>query len=251
MSPEVIISKDEAEVAQRAARALVERAQAAIETRGRFVLGLAGGSTPKRTYEVLASEHKDSAIWPKVVFTLGDERCVHTGHQHSNQKMCWDSLLTKIGATKAQFLEPIGPEIKEEVRDEATHRRLAEEYDRRLTSTLGFGSAHDVLLLGMGPDGHTLSLFPPAQEASVIEPLYIPVLAPPTSPIERRVTLSYGAARAAREVWLLTTGESKAEVLFRVLAGDDQLPTSKVIRDRGGRVRLWIDQAAAARLSRR
>lgn len=249
MKPELIIGSDRADVADRAARALVEYGKAAVAARGRFVLALAGGRTPEMTYEALATHHRRSDLWLDTHFTVGDERCVPRTHEQSNQRMLWSSLLGPIGAPRERVLEPIGQEIAAEVADEAIHRRIASAYDRALLQLLGFGCAHDLVLLGMGPDGHTCSLFPPAQESSTVEPLYLPTLAPPTSPIHRRVTLSYGAIRAAREVWLLVSGGKKGEILARALRHDPELPMGKVFRDRAGAVRIFMDQEISQCLS--
>lgn len=249
MKPEVIVCRDDAELSRKAARELIDAGERAIAERGRFVVSLAGGKSPRRTYELLAAEYSASPIWKNTLFTVGDERCVPRDHEHSNQKMFWESFFSKIGATRERVLEPVGPEITAEVSDEAIHRRIAATYDRALNQALGFGSAHDVVFLGMGPDGHTASLFPPAAEGPNVEPLYIATHAPPTSPIHRRVTLTYGAIRAAREVWLLVTGKDKGEVLSRALKGDQRLPISKVLRDRTAR--LFIDEEISQWINKR
>jgi 6-phosphogluconolactonase len=250
MKPEIITLPTEEEVARRAARDFVELAKRVSQERGRITCALAGGTTPRRMYELLAGDLGASAPWSEVVVTFGDERCVPREHQHSNQRVAREVLLDHVPIPEGNVMEPIGPEVTSEVTSSEEHQRLAAAYNEMLEDVVGTSRGLDWVLLGLGADGHTASLFPPAYEPPSVEPLVVPVVAPKSSPIPRRLSLSYGALRGATEVWVLVTGAAKAEVLARVAAGDGELPMSKVIRDRQFKVRLLVDQAAASRLPR-
>ncbi|MCC7380962.1 MAG: 6-phosphogluconolactonase [Deltaproteobacteria bacterium] len=245
MIPSILPTPTETDVARRVAAELLDFAKETIATRGRVVIGLPGGQTPLKLYEVLASEFASAAPWSEVVITFGDERCVPRDHPESNQKRLHDVLLDRVDIPEVNVMEPIGPEVTAEVRDAAIHKKIAADYSAALEQVVGEFGSLDLVLLGLGTDGHTASLFPPALESPSPEPLVVPTLAPKTSPVRARISLSYGALRAAREVWVLVTGGGKAEILSRVLAGEESLPLSKVIRDRVGNVRFFVDAAAA------
>ena len=195
--------------AARVALALVqERAAAAIAARGRFVLGLCGGRTPERLYQLLAATGGDWQHWHLV---YGDERCLPEGHAERNLtlvKRCW--------------LEPAGfPAANHHVPDmSAGADRAAEAYGAAIEPLLPL----DLALLGVGEDGHTASLFPghshPAQSV-------VPVHDAPKPPPDR-ISLSYATLCAADTVCFLATGDSKQEALRRWLRSDD-LPVVNIL----------------------
>lgn len=201
---------------------------------GRFTFALSGGSTPRMLYETLA---KAPAIdWSRIQVILGDERCVPADHEHSNFGMAWRSLLDRV---------PIPPANVHRVPcDHGDAKKAAKAYDAVVREL----APVDLVLLGMGGDGHTASLFPPAPAGGGEDALVIATVAPPKSPIPARVTLGYRAIREARRVLLLVTGKDKAARLAEVVRGAAELPMSKVLRDRSSDVDLYLDAAAASDL---
>lgn len=210
------------EVAERAVEAILELADSAIAARGRFRLVLAGGSTPERAYRRLAERRTDYTGWQ---FYLGDERCLPADHPERNSTMIQRSWLDRV-AVAGQAVHWIPAELGPE--------RAASVYEETVRDALPF----DVVLLGMGEDGHTASLFPGQSH----DPgrLVVPVTAAPKPPPER-VSLNYGALCAARAVLVLVTGEGKQEAVRRWRAGE-ALPVAQ-LRCRSG-LRVLLDEAA-------
>lgn len=244
MGHELHIEGDAGQVARRAARMVGDAARTAIAARGRFVLVLAGGSTPKALYQQLAlpaGESPAGAVdWSRVHVLFGDERCTMPDHPDSNYKMAHDALLVHVG---------IVPSSVHRIRGELGPVRAAEEYDdtiRRIFAEDPEGDI-DLTLLGMGGDGHTASLFPGRDFARDQGVFAAEAVAPPASPVKERVTMTLSAIRASREVLFLTTGAEKRAMLARVLGaaekgGDPALPASMVTCQ--GPVRWVVDRAA-------
>jgi 6-phosphogluconolactonase len=244
MRHELVIEADPAAVASRAAKVVGECARASIAARGRFVLVLAGGSTPKALYRKLAEKGGENAAgeidWSRVQILFGDERCTMPDHPDSNFKMASEALLEHVAIPAASV---------HRIRGELGAARAAEDYDgvvRRIFSEDPEGDI-DLILLGMGGDGHTASLFPGRDFERDRGLLAAEAEAPPASPVKERVTLTLEAIRASRDVLFLTTGAEKREMLGRVLAaaekgGDVALPASMI--SCSGRVQWLVDQAA-------
>jgi 6-phosphogluconolactonase len=190
-----------------------------------FSLALSGGETARRCYERLADDAGSQIDWWKVDVYWGDERCVTLDHSDSNYHLVREALLERVGAVNANY-----PMRCEEGPD---------PYQLRL----GELGRVDVVHLGLGPDGHTASLFPgsPALEA---DPGRLVVMNEDPSGRNpyRRMTLTYAGIERARLVLVTVSGEGKREALAKVAAGDPSVPASHV---RGDRV-LWIVDPAAA-----
>src|SRR5918912_4236836 len=142
------------EVARAAADRFVEIARAAIRERGRFSVALSGGSTPKRAYELLASEdYRDKLDWSKVHIFFGDERCVPPNDAESNYRMANEAMLSRVAlpARNVHRIQGVG--------DAAANARLYEDELRTFFNDASW-PRFDLVLLGMGDDGHTASLFP-------------------------------------------------------------------------------------------
>jgi 6-phosphogluconolactonase len=242
------IFADAESVAKAACDEVIARAQAAIAARGFFAVSLSGGSTPKRLYELLAersiaSGHK-AIDWRSVQLFFGDERCVPPDHPDSNYRMVREALIGRV---------PIAAENVHRIKGETADPHLAaSEYQQQLVDffslrkrTLSGLPRFDVVLLGMGPDGHTASLFPgtPAvreQTKWVCAPL-VPKLS------AHRITLSAPVLSNGERITFLVAGADKAETLKRVIQGPfqpDVLP-SQLIRPTDGQLTWLIDEAAA------
>jgi len=228
---------DAASLARAAAEHFVTLATAAIAARGQFVVALSGGSTPRATYTLLASDEFTARVdWPRVYVLWGDERCVPPDHPESNYRMAREVLLDKI---------PIPAENVHRIRGELPPDQAAMAYQAELEAVLGTGGRFDLILLGMGEDGHAASLFPGTaalhEQTRWVVAHYVDKLS------AWRVTLTPVAINAAAHVTFLISGAGKAERLQEVLDGPHQpdvLP-AQIVRPTDGRL-LWLADAAAA-----
>jgi 6-phosphogluconolactonase len=206
--------------ARDAAHYIMERARAAISERGLFRLSLAGGNTPREVYAAMA-DAGGNFPWEKVQITFSDERCVAPHDKDSNFRMAQESLLT---------IAPIPGGNVFRIRGEIDPRAAAAEYEAKLTAVASrFGEkryVHDLLLLGLGPDGHTASLFPGSPALYEEERNVIPTTGPKPPP--QRITFTFPLINAAREVAFLVKEESKQKVVDEVQFGDPRHPASKV-----------------------
>lgn len=233
-SIEVLATPDA--LAQRAADLVVALAADALAARGRFVVALAGGSTPEKAYRLLAQT--PGLDWTRWHVLFGDERYVGSSDPRSNYHMARNALLQHVPIPEEQVypILPSWPTAAEE----------AVAYERRVGHLL---PDLDLLLLGLGDDGHTLSLFPgqPALAATTLVTWSPPGVLPP--PVDR-VTLTFRAANLARNAVFLVSGAGKAATLARVLDADAdarQLPAAG-IQPVTGSVTWLVDAAAAAAL---
>jgi 6-phosphogluconolactonase len=234
---------DDAEgVARAAAETFARLSREASAERGAFSVALSGGSTPRRVYELLASDQYRGLVeWPKAHVFFGDERTVPPDHAESNYRMASEALLSRVPvpAENVHRIEGLG--------DAAAN---ASDYESVMRGF--FGDAEwprlDLVFLGMGDDGHTASLFP--NTAALVEQRAWVA----ANWVEKlgawRVTLTAPAINAARNVLFLVTGSSKAERLSEVLDGarDPSRLPSQMIRPRDGELRWYVDRAAAAKL---
>jgi 6-phosphogluconolactonase len=227
-------------LADAVAQHIVTSAAEAISSRGLFTLALAGGSTPRAAYSRLATGDWQLATgnWRLVHILWGDERCVPPDDPRSNYRMAKEALLDRV---------PIPTQQIHRIRGEDDPEKAAAEYERELRALLG-SEALDLVLLGLGEDGHTASLFP--GQAAVHETAHwvVAVLAPDGA--MWRVTLTPAVLNAARNVTFVVSGASKAARLQQVLEGPfnpDVLP-AQAIRPVHGRLTWMLDQAAAGRL---
>ena len=222
---ELIVTDDEESAARRVAELLVEAARAGSE------IALTGGSTPGRAYELAADLEPD---WSGAGVWWGDERCVPPEDERSNFGLARSTLLDRLEAQPGRL---------HRIRGEDEPAAAAVSYEQELR-----GTPLDLLLLGLGPDGHVASLFPNAPGLTETERLAIPA-EPMLEPFVERVTLTPPALRSARRIVFLVTGEEKAEAVAGVLAGppDPAVPGS-LIRAESGETLAILDQKAASRL---
>lgn len=212
MTPEIIHSTDFVKDAV----ALIEReADIAIFERGEFRLALSGGNTPRPVYEALA-KHRDA--WSKWVFTFGDERCVPPDSDQSNYRMAKEALFDHV---------QIPPENILRIRGEADPETAAREYEDTLRTRSGAGLyRHDLLLLGMGDDGHTASLFPGTDALGVTDRWVVSNFVPKFN--THRITFTYPLLNAARHVCFLVNSKGKDRVLEEIFSGRSNYPSAAV-----------------------
>jgi 6-phosphogluconolactonase len=253
---QIRVYRDSEELALKAARLFARLADQYVIGCGRFAVSLSGGSTPKTMFSVLAAEpFLDTVPWSSIYFFWGDERCVRPDHPDSNYRMTNETLLSKV---------PVPPEnvfrIPAELQDPD---QAAKEYTNTLTRYFLAGPGanrsgtaplsnvprFDLVFLGMGPDGHTASLFPHTAALQAGEQIAV------ANYVEKfgahRITLTAATINNARNVTFLAAGEDKAESLRSVLEGSYQpdVYPSQLIRPRNGTLLWMVDQAAASLLT--
>jgi 6-phosphogluconolactonase len=201
-------------------------------------IALAGGSTPAEAYKMAAARRRD---WRGAVLWYGDDRVVPPDHEHSNHLMVTRSLLALIP-------QEMAPELMR-VQTEAGPEAAAADYEARLRERLGNAPVLDLILLGLGPDAHTASLFPGKPALGEKRRLVAPVPEPGLPPIVPRVTVTFPLINAAAEVVFLVAGADKAEAMRRAFGPepDPQAPAAHV-RPASGRLTVLCDEAAAAQL---
>jgi 6-phosphogluconolactonase len=212
----VTIAPDVEAAARRAADVMANHINDA-RVRGTDVhIALAGGSTPRRAYELLADMQ---GTWAHVHLWLGDERCVPDNDPESNTLMIRQSLLDALRAMDGPHLHPVRGELEPE--------DAAWLYGNDVMRAMGERPRFDLVLLGLGPDGHTASLFPGHDEAHAQEAPVIPVRNSPKPP-PNRISLTLPVLRHARFTLLLATGAEKADALAKVRARDDSVPSARL-----------------------
>jgi len=226
------------ELAGAAAREFAAKAEEAIEERGRFVVVLAGGSTPKAMYEVLARDYASRIDWSRVHVFFGDERTVPPDHDDSNYKMASETLLEHIPFGSVHRMQG---ELPPDEAAEAYEEELREFFDAENVPRF------DLILLGVGGDGHMASLFP---ETSALEVHDRWVVANPVLKLDTtRITLTVPVINAARTVLFLVAGEDKAGALEKILEGDaDPRAYPATLIRPAGEPEWMLDQSAASLL---
>jgi 6-phosphogluconolactonase len=224
------------ELAEASARDFAARTQETIDERGRFAVALAGGSTPKATYEVLARDYANELDWSRVHVFFGDERTVPPDHEDSNYRMAYETLLSHV---------PVGSVHR--MRGELPPDEAAAAYEEELRAFFGQVDVprFDLILCGLGEDGHTLSLFPETAALDVNDRWVVanPVLKLGTT----RLTLTIPVLNVSRAVTFVVAKESKAEALKEVLEGDadPRAYPAKLVRPESRDLTWMVDRAAA------
>ncbi len=213
-----------------AAAFILDQARAAIAERGLFRLAISGGNTPRAVHAEMVRQAGDLA-WDKVQITFGDERCVPPDDAQSNFRMARESLLEPAAI-------PAGNVFR--IRGEIDPETAALECEGKLRALAGrFGEEryrHDLLLLGLGEDGHTASLFPGSPALEEVARDVISTTGPKPPP--QRITFTFPLLNAARHVCFLVNDASKETVIQEVLRGDARHPASRV-RPTDGAV-TWV-----------
>lgn len=232
------VFEDQSEIAVTAAEQFVQIAAQSIAEKGKFTVALTGGSSPERLYDLLAHpEYQEKIDWSKVYVFWGDERWVPLDNDQSNAKLADRTLLSKVPIPQDHiFYMWTGDKSPEE---------YAKEYENKVREHLGESLQFDLVLLGMGPDGHTASLFPNQAVVNEKEKLVNAYYLAPQSMY--RITLTAPLINKARHIIVMLYGENKANALYEVLEGKrnyNQYP-SQLLNPISGDLTWLVDQASA------
>lgn len=230
-----------AQLTEEAAAIFVKSANKAIQEKGRFTVALTGGSSPIALHQLLATEAYQKQIeWTKVFVFWGDERWVPFDDERSNTKMAFDTLLNLVPIPKENIFPMYTTEKSAE--------EYAVEYEATIRKQVGEDGVFDLILLGMGDDGHTASLFPHtavlAEKTKWVDAYYLE----PQSMF--RITLTAPLINKAKKIVVLTFGDKKTNALYEVLQGDrnPQEYPSQLLAPINGQLLFLTDKAAASRL---
>ncbi|HMS82970.1 MAG TPA: 6-phosphogluconolactonase [Nitrospira sp.] len=245
-TPDIRIARNVQQWAQDVATYIHALSEQAIRSHGRFLIALSGGSTPKTLFQTLATpEWKGRFKWDKILFLFGDERCVPPDHPDSN-----------FGMARATLFQPLKIHSDHIFRMKGEYespRAAAQEYEDQLRTVTRCPAPNlptiDLVLLGIGEDGHTASLFPGTtaleEQSSVVTVGHAPTGVP------TRITLTLGVLNRAAVVLFLVTGAGKATMVRRVIQpetdADRSLPAARVAPE-SGQLIWMLDQAAGAQL---
>jgi 6-phosphogluconolactonase len=235
-----------------AAEEFFRAARTAIGTQGRFTVALSGGSTPKALYSLLAANYADFA-WNRVFLFFGDERHVPPTDPESNYRMVQESLLTKITIPAENVFRVPGenPDAAAAAAEyEAQLRRFFELRSQvRPGDRGGEFPRFDLILLGMGPDGHTASLFPDSPALDEASRLVVANWVAKFN--THRITFSFPVLNHAAEVMFMASGADKADMVHQVLEAKNTPPLpSQRVQPSDGRLLWMVDEAAAGKLTR-
>ena len=243
MAHDVQVFADTAALADAAARRIVEQARTAVAERGRFTLALSGGSTPRAIHERLArAPLREQLPWAATEIFWGDDRVVPLDDADSNYRMAVETLLGQVPVPAAQ----IHPMVTGD--DPAQAAEQYADLVRRVVP--GAPPRFDLVLLGMGPDGHTASLFPHSPALAATDALVVATPPAPLKPQVPRITFTRTLLNSAALVLVLVAGADKAERLAEVLDGPhdpERLPAQLLAPEQGELVWM-VDQLAAAKL---
>lgn len=244
MTTEVLIARDGDSFTKKAAEIFLESCAQAVKERKRFAVAMAGGSTPKKLYSLLAEPYYQQRVsWDKTHVFWGDERCVAPDHEDSNFKMTKDALLSRVPLPEKNIYRMPGEMVP------AWEGAKAYEQAMRVFFKWDGGwPKFDLILLGLGEDGHTASLFPGTTALSQIEHWVV------ANHVEKlaadRLTLTFPVLNAARRVLFLCSGASKAPVIKEIFRDDlpkDRYPSQRVNPAAG--VLTWLlDKEASAQM---
>ena len=235
-----------------AAEEFILAARTAIGAQGRFTVALSGGSTPKALYSLLAANYADFA-WNRVFLFFGDERHVPPTDPESNYRMVQESLLTKITIPAENVFRVPGenPDAAAAAAEyEAQLRRFFELRSQvRPGDRGGEFPRFDLILLGMGPDGHTASLFPDSPALDEASRLVVANWVAKFN--THRITFSFPVLNHAAEVMFMASGADKADMVHQVLEAKNTPPLpSQRVQPSDGRLLWMVDEAAAGKLTR-
>jgi 6-phosphogluconolactonase len=238
---QIIVCQNQEDIFKRAANLFTDLAAEFAESQGRFSVALSGGSTPKGMFSLLATDPYRSRIdWSKVHLFWGDERSVPPDHKDSNYRMANEAMISKV---------PIPPENVHRMKaEESDINAAAADYEALLKKHFNLKEGEmprfDLLLLGMGDDGHTASLFPGTKALSEKQRLVVPNWVEKFN--TNRMTFSAPAINNARTILFMAAGEGKRGPLKEVLSGEPNpnLYPSQLIQATDGRVIWMVDEAA-------
>ena len=238
------IQKDPAAVTAALAEWITRTIETTLQKQDRFNLVLTGGNSPKALYDMLAaSPYKERIAWNKLHIFWGDERAVPFSDDRNNAKMTYAHLLSKVPVISAQV---------HVMRTDTEPEKAALEYEKILRQYFGEGGkSFDLVLSGMGDDGHTLSLFPGTEviheKEAWVKAFYL------TTQQMYRITLTAPVVNRASFIVFLTFGSNKSKALYEVLEGepDADLYPSQIIKPNSGELHWFVDEAAATLLKQK
>lgn len=239
---QVQVFSDLEKISHKAAQMFVNISRNCIASQRKFSAALSGGSTPRRLYTLLSSDqYRNEVYWPSVHFFWADERCVPKEHEESNFKTAFDRLLSKV---------PIPDENIHRIRGEEDPDKGARDYEEDVRKFFGISGSpmFDLVILGMGEDGHTASLFPGSKSLDERVRLALPVYL--EKPNWNRITLTLPVLNNAAQIIYLVAGRSKAAVLSEILGGGhkkDDYPAG-LINPTHGRLVWLLDREASSKL---
>ncbi|MDH3442306.1 MAG: 6-phosphogluconolactonase [Deltaproteobacteria bacterium] len=241
---EIIKCRDAADLSRRAAEEFIGLAHRAVQSAGRFTVALSGGSTPKELYSQLAAPRYAARLeWSRVHLFWGDERCVPPDHPESNFRMVQETLLAKVQIPRENVHRMAG---------EKDPQVAAVEYEAELNSFFPISNMDwprfDLILLGLGEDGHTASLFPGSE--ALDEDQHFVTVAYIEKFKTHRLTLTLSVLNQAARIVFLVSGSSKAQILEQLLRSDpkSQIFPAGRVNPAEGEVTWLVDAAAAANL---
>jgi 6-phosphogluconolactonase len=238
---ELHLSSTAGENARAAAKFIADLSEARIQESGRFTIALSGGNSPARLYATLAAApFAERVEWQRWHIFWSDERCVPSDHPQSNYKLAREALLRRV---------PVPDTQAHRVQGEWMPNAAANAYEEEVVAVLsGDKPLFDLILLGIGEDGHVASLFPGSEALRTKTRLVLAALAPDKK--THRITFTLPLINAARNVALLANDASKADVLARVMQprqGDTRLPAS-MVRPKAGALHWFLTEEAASKL---
>ena len=238
------VCQDKAALSHAVAKEMIRIVEETLKERDFVSIAMAGGSTPKLLYTLLASEeYASSIVWERVLVFWGDERYVPLDHEKSNFRMTKEALLDNVPLLPDHiFPTPISPTSPHDAAE--AYAVTLKEQLRRCDGRM------DIVLLGMGDDGHTASLFPGSP--ALDEQQRMVVAAPAPVEPKQRITLTYPVLNNARNVFFLVSGENKAPALDCVVGNPSSVSVcpSSAVKPTDGTLIWWVDEAAAHRFSK-
>jgi 6-phosphogluconolactonase len=236
---EVSVFEDLEALSRAAAQSFHSISREAISARGRFVVALSGGSTPRRLYELLGSTPYQTTIdWSRIHLFWADERCVPPDHPESNYSLLRESLLQHV---------PLPNSNVHRVEGETDPGEAARKYEQSIQNFYGTKvPAFDLIMLGVGVDGHTASLFPGSTTLHEVARIAVPVYL--EKPKISRVTLTLPVINRSSHVLFLATGNAKAKVIKNILnEGNSQGYPAGLVRPESGMLAWFLDREAAGK----
>jgi 6-phosphogluconolactonase len=237
---EIKIFETPAKLFEAAAQEFISQALEAIRSQGVFSVALSGGSTPKSLYSLLASDSTQNVPWDQTRFFWSDERHVPPDHPDSNFRMAYEAMLSKVPVPAGNIFRVHSEDANAEL--------AAAEYEQDLYRAFKLAPGEfprfDLILLGIGPDGHTASLFPETTALKESKRLVV------ANWVEKfntyRITFTLPVLNAAACVMFLVTGNEKGDALQQVFSQQPDGPPAKMVRPANGRLLWLLDRAAAA-----
>ncbi len=229
------------ELCAEAAIQIVDEAAKAIYVRGKFTLVLSGGTTPKTVYQLLGTQYHEEVDWEKTFLFLGDERLVPLDHPESNFKMVKETLLNKISIPEQNIFR---------VNTDSTD--AVKEYEDSIRAFFELQTGEyphfDLVMLGLGEDGHTASLFPRnaalKEQSAIVTHVHIP-----QNELSERLTLTLPVFNNARKVVFLVTGRSKAKIVAEIYDDPECTYPARFIVPRDGEVYWYLDLDSSSLVS--